>query len=72
MVESAQEWRERKLDMRNDFAGAAAGTIERPWEWTSNRTPSLPLSPKLTDKDVEDVIFAVRRTVAHFARKRTA
>ena len=41
-------------------------------EWISNRTLSLPLSPKLTDEDVEDVIFAVRRTVAHFARKRTA
>lgn len=41
-------------------------------EWISDRTLSLPLSPKLTDEDVEDVIFAVRRTVAHFARKPTA
>jgi len=37
-------------------------------EWISDRTLSLPLSPKLTDDDVEDVIFAVRRTLAHFAR----
>jgi dTDP-4-amino-4,6-dideoxygalactose transaminase len=32
-------------------------------EWISDRTVSLPLSPKLTDGDVEDVIEAVRRTV---------
>jgi hypothetical protein len=38
----------------------------------SHRTISLPLSPKLTDEDVEDVIFAVHRTLAHFARKRKA
>jgi dTDP-4-amino-4,6-dideoxygalactose transaminase len=41
-------------------------------EWISERTLSLPLSPKLTDEDVEDVICAVRHTVLHFARKRTA
>ncbi len=37
-------------------------------EWISDRTLSLPLSPKLTDADVEDVIFAVRQTLEHFAR----
>jgi dTDP-4-amino-4,6-dideoxygalactose transaminase len=37
-------------------------------EWVSDRTLSLPLSPKLTDDDVEDVVFAVRRTLEHFAR----
>jgi dTDP-4-amino-4,6-dideoxygalactose transaminase len=36
--------------------------------WISDRTLSLPLSPKLTDPDVESVIFAVRRTLEHFAR----
>jgi dTDP-4-amino-4,6-dideoxygalactose transaminase len=33
----------------------------------SERTLSLPLSPKLTDRDVDDVIVAVRRTLEHFA-----
>jgi dTDP-4-amino-4,6-dideoxygalactose transaminase len=37
-------------------------------EWVSDRTLSLPLSPKLTEDDVQDVIFAVRRTLEHFAR----
>jgi dTDP-4-amino-4,6-dideoxygalactose transaminase len=37
-------------------------------EWISDRTLSLPLSPKLTEEDVEDVIFAVRRTLAHYVR----
>jgi dTDP-4-amino-4,6-dideoxygalactose transaminase len=41
-------------------------------EWIAERTLSLPLSPKLTSQDVEDVIRAVRRTVVHFARKRSA
>jgi dTDP-4-amino-4,6-dideoxygalactose transaminase len=36
-------------------------------EWVSERTLSLPLSPKLADQDVEDVIFAVRRTLEHYA-----
>jgi len=44
---------------RGDLPGA---------EWISDRTLSLPLSPKLTDSDVEDVIFAVRRTLEHFAK----
>jgi dTDP-4-amino-4,6-dideoxygalactose transaminase len=37
-------------------------------EWISDRTLSLPLSPKLTDDDVQDVIFTVQRTLEHFAR----
>jgi len=37
-------------------------------EWISARTMSLPLGPKLTDRDVDDVILAVRRTLLHFAR----
>jgi dTDP-4-amino-4,6-dideoxygalactose transaminase len=37
-------------------------------EWISERTLSLPLSPKLTDDDVLDVVAAVRRTLTHFAR----
>jgi UDP-4-amino-4-deoxy-L-arabinose-oxoglutarate aminotransferase len=37
-------------------------------EWISDRTLSLPLSPKLTDGDVESVIFAVRNTLEYFAR----
>jgi UDP-4-amino-4-deoxy-L-arabinose-oxoglutarate aminotransferase len=37
-------------------------------EWISDRTLSLPLSPKLTDVDVDDVIFAVRQTLRHFVR----
>jgi dTDP-4-amino-4,6-dideoxygalactose transaminase len=36
--------------------------------WISDRTLSLPLSPKLTDGDVEDVIFAVRHTLEYFAQ----
>jgi dTDP-4-amino-4,6-dideoxygalactose transaminase len=35
--------------------------------WISDRTLSLPLSPKLTDEDVADVVFAVRRTLKYFA-----
>jgi dTDP-4-amino-4,6-dideoxygalactose transaminase len=37
-------------------------------EWISERTLSLPLSPKLTDDDVLDVVAAVRGTLTHFAR----
>jgi dTDP-4-amino-4,6-dideoxygalactose transaminase len=44
---------------REDFPSAA---------WVSDRTVSLPLSPKLTDEDVRDVTFAVRHTLEHFAR----
>jgi dTDP-4-amino-4,6-dideoxygalactose transaminase len=43
---------------RGDFPSA---------EWISDRTVSLPLSPKLTDEDVEDVVFAVRNTLLHYA-----
>ena len=32
-------------------------------EWISDRTFSLPLSPKLTDEDVSDVVRAVERTL---------
>ena len=35
--------------------------------WLSERTLSLPLSLGLTDEDVDDVIFGVRRTVEYFA-----
>jgi dTDP-4-amino-4,6-dideoxygalactose transaminase len=37
-------------------------------EWISDRTLSLPLSPKLTDEDIEDVILATRRTIEYFAK----
>lgn len=36
--------------------------------WISDRTLSVPLSPKLTERDVDDVILAVRRTLEYFAR----
>ena len=36
--------------------------------WISERTLSLPLSPKLTERDVEDVVFAVRDTLKHVVR----
>jgi len=35
--------------------------------WISDRTVSLPLSPKLTDSDVDDVVDAVRRVLHHFS-----
>ena len=38
----------------------------------SEQTLSLPLSPKLTDRDVADVIEAVRRLCAEFGRRRPA
>jgi dTDP-4-amino-4,6-dideoxygalactose transaminase len=53
-----QYYRETFGYQRGDFPNA---------EWISDRTLSLPLSPKLTDEDVEDVIFAVRRTLEYFA-----
>jgi dTDP-4-amino-4,6-dideoxygalactose transaminase len=37
-------------------------------EWISDRTVSLPLSPKLSDEDVEDVIDAVERVLDRAAR----
>lgn len=40
---------------RGDFPNA---------EWIGDRTVSLPLSPRLTDEDVSDVIKAVRRSIA--------
>jgi dTDP-4-amino-4,6-dideoxygalactose transaminase len=47
--------------------GHAAGDLPNA-AWTSDRTLSLPLSPKLTDEDVADVVFAVRRTLEFFSR----
>lgn len=41
----------------NDFPNA---------KWISDRTLSLPLSPKLTDADVDDVILAFRNTLRHY------
>jgi len=35
-------------------------------EWISDRTLSLPISPKLSNQDVEDVIFAVSKTLNYF------
>lgn len=37
-------------------------------EEIGSRTVSLPLSAKLTDQDVQDVIAAVRKVVTHYAR----
>lgn len=42
-----------------EAGGYASGDFPNA-EWISERTMSLPLSPKLTDEDVEDVIDAVR------------
>lgn len=36
--------------------------------WLSERTLSIPLSPKLTDEDVEDVIEALINTLNYFSR----
>lgn len=41
---------------RGDFPNA---------EWVSDRTVSLPLSPRLTERDVEDVIEAVYKTLSN-------
>jgi len=38
-------------------------------EWISERTLSLPLSPKLSDEDVDDVIQAVRKVLTWYERK---
>ncbi len=37
-------------------------------EYVSDRTVSLPLSAKLTEKDVDDVIKAVQKVIHHFKR----
>jgi len=37
-------------------------------EYISDRTVSLPMSPKLTEKDVDDVIAAVKKVIDHFKR----
>lgn len=36
--------------------------------WISDRTLSLPLSPQMTDQDVEDVVFALRNTLQYYLR----
>jgi dTDP-4-amino-4,6-dideoxygalactose transaminase len=43
---------------RGDFPNA---------EWISDRTLSLPISPRLSDSDVEDVVLAVRQTLLYFS-----
>lgn len=48
-------YRETNGHERGDFPNA---------EWISDRTVSLPLSPKLTDDDVEDVIDAMGRALS--------
>jgi dTDP-4-amino-4,6-dideoxygalactose transaminase len=50
-----------------DTEGYARGDFPNA-EWISDRTVSLPLSPKLTDEDVEDVIDAVTRMIARVHR----
>ena len=37
-------------------------------EYYSDRTISLPLYPKMTDRDADDVIAAVRKVIGHFQR----
>ena len=49
-----------------DTFGYAPGDFPNS-EWISERTLSLPLSPKLTDEDVEDVVAAVTRTLSRAA-----
>ncbi len=39
-------------------------------EWISNRTVSLPLTAKLTNKDVDDVIKTVRDIIELFILKK--
>jgi dTDP-4-amino-4,6-dideoxygalactose transaminase len=51
-------YRERWDLKREDYPNAA---------WISDRTISLPLSPKLSDTDVDDVIEAVTRVLEHFS-----
>ena len=48
-----------------DAFGYARGDFPNS-EWISDRTLSLPLSPKLTDEDVESVVDAVVRTLDRF------
>jgi dTDP-4-amino-4,6-dideoxygalactose transaminase len=37
-------------------------------KFISDRTISLPLSPKLTDEDVNDVVCAVKKVVKFYAK----
>jgi dTDP-4-amino-4,6-dideoxygalactose transaminase len=39
-------------------------------EWVGERTLSLPLSPKLTDADIQDTIHAVRKVANAFSATR--
>ncbi|MDB5100822.1 MAG: Glutamine--scyllo-inositol transaminase [Cyanobacteria bacterium RYN_339] len=52
-------FRERLGTKRGDFPGS---------EYVSDRTISLPLSPKLTEADVQDVIAAVHRVIKRVRR----
>ena len=47
---------------RGDFPNA---------EWISERTVSLPVSPKLTDSDVDDVVVSVRKILGSCAKKKS-
>ncbi len=37
-------------------------------EYYSDRTISLPLYPKMTDADADDVVAAVRKVISHYRR----
>lgn len=50
-----------------EFLGHIKGDFPNA-EFISDRTISLPLSPKLTDQDVEDIITAVRRVVNYYKK----
>ncbi len=52
-------YRKRFGFKRGDFPNA---------EYISDRTISLPLSPKLTEEDINDVIKAVRKVTRHYKR----
>jgi UDP-4-amino-4-deoxy-L-arabinose-oxoglutarate aminotransferase len=52
-------YRERFGTQRGDYPEA---------EWVSDRTVSLPLSPAMTEDDVEDVIAAVSDVLAEHRR----
>lgn len=52
-------YKEKFSYKRGDFPNA---------EFISDRTISLPLSAKLTNKDVDDVISAVRKVILHYAK----
>jgi dTDP-4-amino-4,6-dideoxygalactose transaminase len=37
-------------------------------EYFSDRTISLPLYPRMSDQDADDVVSAVRKVIAHYRR----